>query len=50
VKHQLEGAQRSLCLAGIVIEPVWHIRLLPDRTLVTERLAGDESIRPAALA
>jgi hypothetical protein len=50
VKHQLEGAQRSLGQVGIVIEPLWHVRLRPDRTLATERLAGDDSIRPAIAA
>jgi hypothetical protein len=47
VKHQLEGAQRSLAKTGIVIEPLWRVRLDAKRKLAVERLKDDLSTRPA---
>ncbi len=47
VKHQLEGATRSLGKAGIQIVPLWRVRLESGRTLSFENLApGDTSTRP----
>ncbi len=49
VKHQLDGATRSLAKAGIVIEPLWRVRLQADKSLACEKLTerGPESVRPA---
>lgn len=41
VKHQLEGATRSLGAVGIAVIPLWRIWLQPDRTLAAERLTDD---------
>ena len=47
VKHQLEGATRSLGRVGITIVPLWRARLERDRRLSFENLLpGDESARP----
>ena len=48
VKHQLEGATRSLGGVGIAVIPLWRIWLQPDRTLAAERLA-DEAEADAAV-
>jgi hypothetical protein len=48
VKHQLEGASRSLAKVGIEIVPLWRVTLQRDRTLSAENLApGDETTKPA---
>lgn len=47
VKHQLEGAQRSLAKVGITIEPLWRVQLAAGKKLAVEKLADDESTRPA---
>jgi hypothetical protein len=48
VKHQLEGATRSLGTVGIVIQPLWRVTLQRDKTLAVENLApGDGSTSPA---
>ena len=49
VKHQLEGATRSLAKVGIVIEPLWRVRLKADKSLDVEKLTedGTKSVRPA---
>jgi hypothetical protein len=47
VKHQLEGATRSLAQVGIVVEPLWRVSLNRDRRLAAERLTADDSTRPA---
>jgi hypothetical protein len=48
VKHQLEGATRSLGKVGIHIVPLWRVRLERDRKLSFEDLApGDGSTKPA---
>ncbi len=47
VKHQLEGAQRSLTKAGIDIVPLWRVKLVGKDKLAVERLAEDTSTRPA---
>jgi hypothetical protein len=44
VKHQLDGATRSLARVGIVIEPLWRVRLA-GKTLDFELLA-DSAITP----
>jgi len=50
VKHQLEGATRSLAKVGIHIVPLWRVQLQRDRKLSFENLApGDSSTRPAQL-
>lgn len=41
VKHQLEGATRSLGQVGIHVVPLWRVWLKPDRTLAAEKLADD---------
>jgi hypothetical protein len=46
VKHQLDGATRSLAKAGIAVEPLWLVRLRQDRTLAVERLADRDIVRP----
>jgi hypothetical protein len=51
VAYQLEGAIRSLGRAGVVVEPVWRIRLAESRSLVFEPLlARDETMRPSPAA
>jgi len=48
VKHQLEGATRSLGKAGIEIIPLWRARLERDRKLSFENLVpGDTSAAPS---
>jgi hypothetical protein len=48
VRHQLDGATRSLGKVGIVIEPLWRVTLGRDRKLAVEKLAEDDaSTRPA---
>ncbi len=48
VKHQLEGATRSLGKVGIQIVPLWRARLESRHHLAFENLApGDTSTRPA---
>jgi hypothetical protein len=48
VKHQLEGATRSLSKVGIHIVPLWRVQLQRDRKLSFEDLApGDGSTQPA---
>lgn len=47
VKHQLEGAQRSLGSVGIDVIPLWRVTLQRDRSLAVEKLADDDSTRPA---
>jgi hypothetical protein len=42
VKHQLEGATRSLAQVGIEVIPLWRVWLKPDRTLGAERLAEED--------
>lgn len=46
VAHQLEGARRSLALAGITIVPVWRIVLGRDRRLEMTPLADPCGITP----
>lgn len=47
VKHQLEGATRSLGKVGIVIVPLWRVTLTRDKKLAVENLAeGDASTSP----
>jgi hypothetical protein len=47
VKHQLEGATRSLAKAGIEIMPLWRVRLAEDRKVAFESLAPhDRSAEP----
>src|SRR5262249_41815156 len=47
LKHQLEGATRSLGLAGIEILPLWRVWLGQNRQLHVEKLRDDDSARPA---
>jgi hypothetical protein len=47
VKHQLEGATRSLALVGIDVVPLWRIWLKSDRTLGAEPLSDDDAAVPA---
>ncbi len=42
VKHQLEGAQRSLGSVGIDVIPLYRVQLMRDRSLVAERLRDDD--------
>ena len=46
VKHQLEGATRSLARVGISIEPLWRIWLKRGRELGVERIASRDLVRP----
>jgi hypothetical protein len=46
VKHQLDGATRSLAKVGIVIEPLWRVRLQSDKMPSFEKLA-ESAITPA---
>lgn len=47
VKHQLDGATRSLGKVGIVILPLWRVTLQRDKSLAVEKLAkGDDSTAP----
>ncbi len=51
VKHQLEGATRSLGGVGIDVLPLWRIQLGRDRALrFTCLVEGDNSAKPAACA
>jgi hypothetical protein len=51
VKHQLEGATRSLGKVGIVIQPLWRVTLQRDKKLAAENLVpGDTSTSPAFTA
>jgi hypothetical protein len=47
VKHQLDGATRSLASVGIEILPLWRVSLQRDRSLAVEKLIDDDSTRPA---
>ena len=48
VKHQLDGATRSLGSVGIVIVPLWRVTLQRDKTLGVEKLVpDDDSTSPA---
>jgi hypothetical protein len=47
VKHQLEGATRSLALVGIEVVPLWRVTVNRDKTLNAEQLREDSSTRPA---
>jgi hypothetical protein len=48
VKHQLEGATRSLGKVGIVIEPLWRVTIKANKKLAVENLApNDKSTKPA---
>lgn len=49
VKHQLEGATRSLGGAGIEVVPIWRVFLKPDRTLGAEHLIDDDAAVPVFL-
>lgn len=48
VAHQLDGAHRSLALAGITIVPVWRVALGPQRRLTMTPLADPCGITPKA--
>jgi hypothetical protein len=43
VKHQLDGATRSLGKVGIEIVPLWRVTLQRDKSLAAEKLAKDDS-------
>jgi hypothetical protein len=50
VKHQLEGATRSLSKVGIVILPLWRVTIKAasgTKELVAEKLSADDSTSPA---
>jgi hypothetical protein len=47
VKHQIEGATRSLASVGITIQPLWRVALTREKSLAVERLAPDLSTKPA---
>jgi hypothetical protein len=47
VKHQLEGATRSLGQAGIEVIPIWRVWLQPDRKLAAEPLIDDDAAVPS---
>jgi len=47
VKHQLDGAKRSLGSVGIDVIPLWRVTLERDRSLAVEKLADDDSTAPA---
>ncbi len=47
VKHQLEGATRSLGQVGIKVIPLWRVTVNRDKSLNAERLCDDDSTRPA---
>ncbi len=49
VKHQLEGATRSLGSAGIEIIPIYRVWLQADRTLAAEQLVDDDAAVPSFL-
>ena len=49
VKHQLEGATRSLGAAGIEVVALWRVWLQADRTLAAEQLVDDDAAVPAFL-
>jgi hypothetical protein len=49
VKHQLEGATRSLGQVGIAVIPLWRVWLQADRTLAAERLLDDDAAVPTFL-
>jgi hypothetical protein len=46
VKHQLDGATRSLGSSGIEIIPLWRVYLKRDRTLGAERILDDDAAVP----
>ena len=46
VKHQLEGASRSLGQVGIEVVPIWRVWLKSDRTLGAEHLIDDDAAVP----
>jgi hypothetical protein len=47
VKHQLDGATRSLGSVGIPVIPLWRVTLQRDKSLAVEKLADDDTTRPA---
>jgi GNAT superfamily N-acetyltransferase len=46
VKHQLDGAARSLGQVGIEVVPIWRVWLKSDRTLGAEHLIDDDAAVP----
>jgi hypothetical protein len=46
VSHQLDGARRSLALAGVQIAPLWRVALGPDRLVAFERLNDEPGVIP----
>jgi hypothetical protein len=50
VKHQLDGATRSLSRVGIDIVPLWRVTLQRDKSLAAEKLAKDDSSTTPAFA
>lgn len=50
VAHQLEGAQRSLALAGIEVVPLWRAVLRRDHSAAFERLGDTPGVAPRAAA
>lgn len=49
VKHQLEGATKSLGSVGIEVVPLYRVFLQRDRTLGAEKLLDDDTAVPAFL-
>jgi hypothetical protein len=49
VKHQLDGATRSLGQVGIPFIPLYRVWLQADRTLAAEKLIDDDAAVPAFL-
>jgi hypothetical protein len=47
VAHQIEGAHRSLALAGIAVVPLWRITLAPGRRLRADALMPHPGPAPA---
>jgi hypothetical protein len=47
VKHQLDGAIRSLARVGVELVPLWRIYLRGDRRLGRERLTASDAATPA---
>jgi GNAT superfamily N-acetyltransferase len=48
VKHQLDGAARSLGREGIILLPLWRVSFDRRRELIIDRLDQREIIRPLA--
>jgi hypothetical protein len=48
VKHQLEGATRSLAKVGIHVIPLWHVKLKADKSLAVEKIAKDDDLTAPA--